>query len=67
MKRFIPAVREGQHYPNPHPFMTNVRNLPFPFRRFLKGNGIFGSGDFAHSLMILYGESVTTSLELFET
>ena len=53
-------VREGYHKPNPHPFMMNVRNLPAAFKRFLKGVGIFGSGDFAHSLLILYAVSALT-------
>jgi MFS family permease len=41
--------------------MTNLRNLPTSFRRFLKGVGLFGAGDFAHSLMILYAVSALTS------
>jgi MFS family permease len=28
--------------------------LPVPFRRFLLGVGVFGAGDFSHSLLILY-------------
>ena len=53
-------VREGYHTPNRHPFLSNLRSLPPTFRRFLKGVGLFGSGDFAHSLMILYAVSVLT-------
>jgi len=35
-------------------FFTGLRALPIPFRRFLLGVGIFGAGDFSHSLLILY-------------
>lgn len=53
-------VRESHHTPSFDPFTTNLRNLPRSFRRFLKGVGLFGSGDFAHSLMILYAVSALT-------
>ena len=35
-------------------FLTGVRDLPASFRRFLLGIGVFGAGDFSHSLLILY-------------
>jgi MFS family permease len=35
-------------------FLTGFRGLPVPFRRFLLGVGVFGAGDFSHSLLILY-------------
>jgi MFS family permease len=35
-------------------FLTGVRDLPAPFRRFLLGVGVFGAGDFSHTLLILY-------------
>jgi MFS family permease len=35
-------------------FWKGVRDLPAPFRRFLLGVGVFGAGDFSHSLLILY-------------
>jgi len=35
-------------------FLTGLRALPIPFRRFLLGVGVFGAGDFSHSLLILY-------------
>jgi MFS family permease len=35
-------------------FATGLRLLPAPFRRFLLGVGIFGAGDFSHTLLILY-------------
>jgi MFS family permease len=34
--------------------LMGVRDLPAPFRRFLLGVGVFGAGDFSHSLLILY-------------
>ncbi len=39
---------------SPHPFLTSLGLLPMRFRRFLRAVGIFGAGDFAHSLLILY-------------
>ena len=35
-------------------FFTGLRALPGSFRRFLLGVGIFGAGDFSHTLLILY-------------
>jgi MFS family permease len=35
-------------------FLMGVRDLPGPFRQFLLGAGVFGAGDFSHSLLILY-------------
>ena len=35
-------------------FLTGLRELPLPFRRFLLAAGVFGLGDFSHSLLILY-------------
>jgi MFS family permease len=35
-------------------FLVGIRELPAPFRRFLLGVGVFGAGDFSHSLLILY-------------
>src|SRR6202047_4521526 len=35
-------------------FVTGLRNLPIPFRRFLVGVGIFGAGDFSHTMLLLY-------------
>ncbi|MBI1955385.1 MAG: MFS transporter [Acidobacteria bacterium] len=36
------------------PFWTSLRSLPPRFRRFLFAVGIFGAGDFAHTLLIFY-------------
>ena len=35
-------------------FLAGLRSLPGNFRRFLLGVGVFGSGDFSHTLLILY-------------
>lgn len=35
-------------------FLAGLRELPIPFRRLLVGVGIFGAGDFSHTLLILY-------------
>jgi MFS family permease len=35
-------------------FLHGLRDLPIPFRRLLVGVGVFGAGDFSHSLLILY-------------
>lgn len=35
-------------------FLLGLKTLPSPFRRLLVGVGVFGAGDFSHSLLILY-------------
>ena len=35
-------------------FLTGLRALPTTFRQFLLGVGVFGAGDFSHTLLILY-------------
>ncbi len=35
-------------------FIAGLRNLPRNYRGFLVGVGVFGSGDFSHTLLILY-------------
>ena len=35
-------------------FLGALRALPASFRRFLAGVGVFGAGDFSHTLLILY-------------
>jgi len=35
-------------------FFAGIRSLPVSFRRFLLGVGVFGAGDFSHTLLILY-------------
>ena len=38
----------------PKSFLPGLRALPAEFRRFLLAVGIFGAGDFSHTLLILY-------------
>ena len=48
------AVREKGRRPVQHlSFGRRLRLLPAPFRRFLVAVGLFGAGDFAHTLLIL--------------
>jgi hypothetical protein len=48
-------VRERPFEPKPKKsFLIGLRELPSTFRRFLLAVGIFGSGDFSHTLLILY-------------
>jgi len=42
------------------PFCHGLRELPRTFRQFLFGVGIFGSGDFSHTLLILYATRMLT-------
>ena len=50
---FLLLVREKPGQTTQAKFLAAVRQLPKNFRRFLVGVGVFGMGDFAHSLMIL--------------
>jgi MFS family permease len=48
------AVTERERPPVPHvSFGARLRMLPTAFRRFLVAVGLFGAGDFAHTLLIL--------------
>jgi len=48
------TVREKGRKPVPHvSFGERLRMLPPPFRKFLVAVGLFGAGDFAHTLLIL--------------
>jgi len=48
------VVREKERKPVPHiSFGEQLRMLPSPFRKFLLAVGLFGAGDFAHTLLIL--------------
>jgi MFS family permease len=48
------VVREKERRPVPHiAFGERLRMLPRSFRRFLVAVGLFGAGDFAHTLLIL--------------
>ncbi len=48
------AVKEKERKPVPHiSFGARLRMLPPAFRKFLVAVGLFGAGDFAHTLLIL--------------
>lgn len=48
------AVKERERRPVPHiSFTQRLRMLPANYRRFLVAVGLFGAGDFAHSMLIL--------------
>ena len=58
---FALLVRERAAAPKaPRSFLIGVKALPSSFRRFLVGVGIFGAGDFSHSLLILYATRMLT-------
>jgi len=57
---FLTLVRDPEHSPNPGlRFFSSLRGLPVRFKRYLAAVGIFGIGDFSHSLLIL---AATTQL-----
>lgn len=54
-------VREKpNHRPATGSFWFSVRQLPPSFRKFLLAVGIFGLGDFSHTLLILFATQVLT-------
>lgn len=50
---FAVLVRETPLVASQKTFFAAIRQLPETFRRFLAGVGVFGMGDFSHTLMIL--------------
>jgi len=55
------AVKERERKPVPHvSFGEGLRALPPPFRQFLVAVGLFGLGDFAHTLLILLAAQALT-------
>lgn len=56
-------VREKpNHQPATGSFWFGLRQLPQSFRRFLLGVGVFGLGDFSHTLLILFATQALTPL-----
>jgi MFS family permease len=52
-------VRESaSHIPSRRSLLGSVRDLPQPFWKFLWAVGLFGAGDFAHSLIVFYAVTV---------
>jgi MFS family permease len=58
---FLLLVRDPEHSPNPElRLFTALRSLPGRFKRYLGAVGIFGAGDFSHSLLILAATQLLT-------
>jgi MFS family permease len=58
---FLILVKDPEHSPNPAlQFVTALRGLPGRFKRYLGAVGVFGAGDFSHSLLILAATQLLT-------
>lgn len=58
---FSLLVKDDEHSPNPAAgFANSLRKLPVLFRRYLGAVGMFGIGDFSHSLLILAATTILT-------
>ncbi|MGE4013994.1 MAG: MFS transporter, partial [Alphaproteobacteria bacterium] len=58
---FLTLVRDPEHSPNPAlKFFSTLKGLPARFKRYLGAVGIFGMGDFSHSLLILAATQLLT-------
>ena len=59
---FFTLVQDPEHSPNPAlKFFSSLRGLPLRFKRYLAAVGIFGAGDFSHSLLILAATQLLTA------
>lgn len=59
---FLTLVKDPEHSPNPAlQFFRALRGLPSRFKRYLGAVGLFGIGDFSHSLLILAATQLLTS------
>ena len=58
---FLMLVQDPEQSPNPAlRFLTALRGLPAGFKRYLGAVGLFGAGDFSHSLLILAATQLLT-------
>ncbi|MEH2469818.1 MFS family permease [Nitrobacteraceae bacterium AZCC 2161] len=58
---FLTLVRDPEHSPNPAlQLVSTLRSLPIRFKRYLAAIGLFGIGDFSHSLLILAATQLLT-------
>jgi len=58
---FLTLVKDPQHSLNPSlKFFSTLRGLPTRFKRYLGAVGLFGIGDFSHSLLILAATTLLT-------
>lgn len=65
---FLFLVREQRFTPRPGiRFRESLAELPRPFRRYLLAVGMFGMGDFSHSMLILAATIMLTPELGFET
>jgi MFS family permease len=59
---FLTLVQDPEHSPNPAmQFFRALRELPSRFKRYLGAVGLFGIGDFSHSLLILAATQLLAS------
>lgn len=59
---FLTLVKDPQHSPNPAlKFFSSLSGLPKRFKRYLGSVGLFGIGDFSHSLLILAATTLLTA------
>jgi MFS family permease len=59
---FLLLVKDPNHSPNPGlRFFSSLRQLPARFKKYLCAVGIFGVGDFSHSLLILAATTLLTA------
>jgi MFS family permease len=58
---FLYLVQDPESSPNPElKFFSALRGLPDRFKRYLRAVGLFGVGDFSHSLLILAATQLFT-------
>lgn len=58
---FLTLVQDPEHSPNPAlKFFSALRTLPTRFKRYLGAVGLFGIGDFSHTLLILAATHLLT-------
>ncbi len=58
---FLTLVADPEESPNPAlRLLTSLRALPLRFKRYLFAIGVFGAGDFSHSLLILAATQLLT-------
>ncbi|CAG9168064.1 Multidrug resistance protein MdtH [Cupriavidus laharis] len=59
---FLTLVKDPEHSPNPElKLLRALRGLPARFKRYLGAVGLFGMGDFSHSLLILAATQLLTA------
>ncbi len=59
---FLTLVQDPEHSPNPTlQFFLALQGLPSQFKRYLCAVGLFGIGDFSHSLLILAATQLLAS------